>query len=101
MSLSGANADHRVPCTPADQKNILAYIHDRLIGGSEGSLSYELKPVADKAISALKDSGSKGVLVSGIEDTTAQVAVLLLTLTLTVKLSNPIKIGRASCRERV
>ena len=78
MSLSGANADHRVPCTPADQKNILAYIHDRLIGGSEGSLSDELKPVADKAISALKDSGSKGVLVSGIEDTTAQVAVLAI-----------------------
>ena len=78
MSLSGANADHRVPCTPADQKNILAYIHDRLIGGSEGSLSVELKPVADKAISALKDSGSKGVLVSGIEDTTAQVAVLAI-----------------------
>ena len=28
LSLSGANADLRLPCTPADQKNILAYIYD-------------------------------------------------------------------------
>ncbi|MDC0133512.1 TAT-variant-translocated molybdopterin oxidoreductase, partial [Flavobacteriaceae bacterium] len=32
MSLSGANADHRVPCSPGEQKNILAYIYDSLIG---------------------------------------------------------------------
>ena len=28
MSLTGANADHRVPCTPAEQKNLLAYLYD-------------------------------------------------------------------------
>ena len=26
MTLTGANADHRIPCTPADQKQILAHI---------------------------------------------------------------------------
>ena len=64
MSLTGANADHRIPCTPADQKNILAYIHDRLIVGSSGQLSADLKAVAYKAISALKSSGSRVVLVT-------------------------------------
>ena len=44
--------------TPADQKNILAYIHDRLTGGSAGQLSADLKVFADKAISA-KSSGSQ------------------------------------------
>ena len=32
MSLTGANADHRIPCTPADQKKILAYITISLRG---------------------------------------------------------------------
>ena len=33
MSLTGVNADHRVPCTPAEQK-ILAYLHDIVRGVS-------------------------------------------------------------------
>ena len=78
MSLTGANADYRIPCTPADQKNILAYIHDRLIGNITGQLSENLKSNADKAIAALKKSGPKGVLVSGIEDEIAQAIVLAI-----------------------
>ena len=78
MSLTGANADHRIPCTPADQKNILAYIYDRLIGGTPGKLSEELKSSAEKALSALQKSGAQGVLVSGIEDDNAQAAVLAI-----------------------
>src|SRR5210317_979268 len=50
MSLTGANADHRVPCTPADQKNIIAYIYDRIVRGSSGKLTPELQAVADKAV---------------------------------------------------
>ena len=30
MSLTGANADYRIPCTPADQKNVLASLYDLL-----------------------------------------------------------------------
>ena len=63
MSLSGANADHRVPCTPAEQKNILAYIYDSLIGtSSSGTLSATLKEAADKAVSELKAAGPDGVI---------------------------------------
>ena len=76
MSLTGANSDYRIPCTPADQKNILAYIHDRLIGNVAGQLPEKLKANAEKAVAALKKSGSKGVLVSGIEDEVAQAIVL-------------------------
>ena len=78
LSLTGANADYRTPCTPAEQKNILAYIHDRLIGGSGGTLSEALKPAADKAIAALKKAGSHGVLVSGVDDQNAQAVVLAI-----------------------
>ena len=34
MSLTGVNADHRVPCTPAEQKKVLAYLHDIVRGVS-------------------------------------------------------------------
>jgi molybdopterin-containing oxidoreductase family iron-sulfur binding subunit len=89
MSLTGANADYRIPCTPADQKNILAYIHDRLIRNIAGQLSDDLKPNADKAIGALKKSGSKGVLVSGIEDEIAQDIVLAINSHLDSEAFNP------------
>jgi molybdopterin-containing oxidoreductase family iron-sulfur binding subunit len=79
MSLSGANADHRIPCTPADQKNILAYLYDQIsVGSSSIVLSDELKSVAQKVALRLKAAGSSGVLVSGIEDQTAQSMVLAI-----------------------
>ena len=78
MSLTGANADHRVPCTPAEQKNILAFIYDSLIGGDPRQLSEDIKPIAEKSVAALKKAGSKGVLVSGIEDEVAQAVVFAI-----------------------
>ena len=79
MSLSGANADHRVPCSPGEQKNILAYIYDSLIGSSSsGTLSATLKEAADKAVSELKAAGPDGVIITGIEDETAQSIVLAI-----------------------
>ena len=77
--MSGANADHRVPCTPGEQKNILAYIYDSLKGSSTASsLSPSLKEAADKAVSELKTAGSNGVIITGIEDETAQRTVLAI-----------------------
>ena len=89
MSLTGANADHRFPCTPADQKNILAYMYDRLIGGNAGKLSEELKPTAEKALAALQKSGTKGVLVTGIEDEAAQAVVLAINTHLNSEAFHP------------
>jgi molybdopterin-containing oxidoreductase family iron-sulfur binding subunit len=89
MSLTGANADFRIPCTPAEQKNILAYIHDRLLGIDSGQLSEELKPSAEKALAALKKSGSKAVLVSGIEDEVAQASVLAINTHLSSEAFHP------------
>lgn len=89
LSLTGANADYRLPCTPADQKNILAYYYDRIVLGSEGQLAATLKPMADKALSALTSAGADGVLVSGIEDDTAQAVVLAINNQLNSKAFQP------------
>ena len=89
LSLTGANADYRLPCTPADQKNILAYFYDRLVLGSAGQLAEGLKPMADQALAALTNAGADGVLVSGIEDDTAQAVVLAVNTQLKSKAFQP------------
>ncbi|MAM00625.1 MAG: quinol:cytochrome C oxidoreductase [Flavobacteriaceae bacterium] len=79
MTLTGANSDHRVPCTPADQKNILAYLYDLLSeSGSSTNLPENLKNATEKAAKQLLKSGSNSVVVSGIEDETAQSLVFVI-----------------------
>ena len=79
MTLSGANADIRVPATPTAQKNILAHIYGALTGTAvSGSLSSAHKAKVNEAVNALKAAGSKAVVVSGIEDKGAQALVLAI-----------------------
>ena len=79
MTLSGANADIRVPATPTAQKNILAHIYGALTGTAvSGTLSSAHKAKVNEAVSALKAAGSKAVVVSGIEDKGAQALVLAI-----------------------
>ena len=77
MTLSGAAADKRVPMTTADQKQALVQIYNIVVGASVPvSLGGAFKAEAVKAAQQLKAAGSKGVLVSGIEDKNAQLLVL-------------------------
>lgn len=79
MSLSGANADVRIPATPSAQKNILAHIYSALTGSPvSGSLSQAHQGKVDEAVKALKAAGSKAVVVTGIEDKGAQSLVLAI-----------------------
>jgi molybdopterin-containing oxidoreductase family iron-sulfur binding subunit len=77
MSLTGANADKRVPMKPSDQKKALAKLHSLVVGGA---LSVDLPESINKAVqnaaSELKKAGSNGVVVSGIQDVNAQTVVL-------------------------
>ena len=79
MTLSGAAADFRVPATPSQQKNILAYLYANLTGNKiSGSLEAGIQSKLDKAIEALKSAGSKAVVVSGIQEVGAQKLVLAI-----------------------
>ena len=90
MSLSGANADHRIPTTPAVQMNVLAYIHDQLTrGNSAVSLSEEVKTAVDKAVIRLRTAGSDAVVVSGLTNETAQETVLAINSHLQSKAFQP------------
>jgi MoCo/4Fe-4S cofactor protein with predicted Tat translocation signal len=79
MTLSGAAADRRMAMTAADQKQALLKIYNVIVGGSATTRSLgKNEDGVMKAAQQLKAAGSKGVLVSGIQDKNAQLLVLAI-----------------------
>ena len=90
MSLSGANADKRIPLTIAGQKLALVKLYNAVTGSnvsvnSVGALDKEV----EKAAQQLKAAGSKGVVVTGLDDFDAQYLVLGINLALKSEAYNP------------
>ena len=79
MTLSGAAADKRVAMSTANQKQALVLIYNMVAGTSiPVTLDAKLKAEVTKIAQELGKSGSKGVLVSGIQDKNAQLLVLAI-----------------------
>ena len=79
MTLSGASADKRLPMSVANQKQALVKLYNVITGGAVAtSLDKEFDADVTKAAQQLKAAGSKGVLVSGIQDKNAQLLVLAI-----------------------
>ncbi len=90
MSLSGANADKRVPLTPSQQKQALAKLYSLVVGGSVSTdLPQNIDEAVQKAASELKRAGSNGVLVTGIQDVNAQSIALAINESLGSKAFDP------------
>ncbi|WP_299333728.1 TAT-variant-translocated molybdopterin oxidoreductase [uncultured Psychroserpens sp.] len=90
MSLSGANADKRVPLTPSQQKQVLAKLYSLVVGGSVSTdLPQHIDQAVQKAASELKRAGSNGVLVTGIQDVNAQTVALAINESLGSKAFDP------------
>ncbi|NNK10849.1 MAG: TAT-variant-translocated molybdopterin oxidoreductase [Flavobacteriaceae bacterium] len=79
MSLSGANADQRVPLKPSEQKKALAALYGMLNNSrvstdlSEGTLA-----MVNNIATEIRSKGSKAVVVSGLDDVNAQRVVLAI-----------------------
>jgi molybdopterin-containing oxidoreductase family iron-sulfur binding subunit len=78
MTLSGAAADKRVPMTIADQKQALVKIYNVITGSAVATGKVANEDVVTKAAQQLRAAGSKGLLVSGIQDKNAQLLVLAI-----------------------
>ncbi len=79
MTLSGAAADKRLPMSTANQKQALVHLYNIITGSAVAvSLDEKFKAEVTKAGQQLKAAGSKGVLVSGIQDKNAQLLVLAI-----------------------
>jgi molybdopterin-containing oxidoreductase family iron-sulfur binding subunit len=77
MTLSGAAADKRLAMSTANQKQALVQIYNIVTGSSVAvTLDDKFKAEVTKAALQLKAAGSKGVLVSGIQDKNAQLLVI-------------------------
>jgi molybdopterin-containing oxidoreductase family iron-sulfur binding subunit len=72
MTLSGANADNRIPLKPSDQKKVLA----ALTGGSASGLPENVAQAVAMAKKLMSKAGSKAVIVTGLPDATSQSSVL-------------------------
>jgi len=82
MTLSGAAADKRVPMTIANQKQALVKIYNIITGSAVATGKVANEDVVVKAAQQLKAAGSKGLLVSGIQDKNAQLLVLAINAAL-------------------
>ncbi|MCK5400259.1 MAG: TAT-variant-translocated molybdopterin oxidoreductase [Flavobacteriaceae bacterium] len=80
LSLTGANADKRVPLTLSQQKNALGKLYGKITGISVSGkdLPTHIEEAVNNAASELLKAGSKGVLVTGIQDVNAQSVVIAI-----------------------
>ena len=77
MSLTGANADKRVPLTPSQQKVALAKLYGKLNNTSiGGDLSDSIEKTIENVASQIRKAGNKAVVVTGLDDVDAQAVVL-------------------------
>ncbi|MBT0607728.1 TAT-variant-translocated molybdopterin oxidoreductase [Aequorivita echinoideorum] len=72
MSLTGGNADKRIPATPSQQMQILK----ALTGGSASGLPQNIADAVSKAKAQLQKAGSKALLITGLPDIAAQTMAL-------------------------
>ncbi|MBC7523791.1 MAG: TAT-variant-translocated molybdopterin oxidoreductase [Flavobacterium sp.] len=78
MTLSGAASDKRIPMTVANQKQALVKIYNIVTNSNIPTGKIENEPEVVKATQQLKTAGSKGLLISGIQDKNAQLLVLAI-----------------------
>jgi molybdopterin-containing oxidoreductase family iron-sulfur binding subunit len=78
MSLTGANADKRVPLTPMQQKVALAKLYAKLNGTSVGGEIGDAEQALDAVVAQIKNNTGNTVVVTGIDDVNAQSVVLAI-----------------------
>ena len=90
MSLSGANADQRIPLTPNQQKLALAKLYSLIVGGAVSvDLPENIAKAVQSAANEIKTAGSNAVVVTGIQDVNAQTVALEINNYLNSKAFDP------------
>jgi len=90
MSLTGANADKRVPLTPMFQKIAIAKLYAALNGSSVGGeLLGDAQRTLDGIVAQIRKNKSRAVVVSGIDDVNVQAVVLAINELLGSKAFDP------------
>ena len=90
MTLSGAAADKRVAMKIAEQKIALVKIYNVVTGASIATGKLANEAAVQNAAQQLKAAGTKGLLVSGIQDKNAQLLVLAINQALSSEASSTV-----------
>ena len=79
MSLTGANADRRIPVTPSQQMIALANLYAKLNGTTAGGeLPENVERAIDNVVVQMKRNTRGSVVVTGLDDVNAQAVVLAI-----------------------
>ena len=77
MTLSGANADKRIPIKPSQQKRALARLYAKLTGEYVSvTLPPSIESAVDAAAKELLNAGSGAVVLTGVQDVNSQSLIL-------------------------
>jgi molybdopterin-containing oxidoreductase family iron-sulfur binding subunit len=91
MTLSGANADKRIPLTVTEQKYALVKIYNTVTGAgvSVPAIDKNYEKAVEVAAQQLKAAGSAGVFVTGLDDVDAQLLAIAINNALQSAAFNP------------
>ena len=78
MSLTGANADKRVVVKPSDQVFALLNLYAAITGSSVSSKATPVDAEVKRMANELRKAGSKGVVLTGLNDVNAQLITLAI-----------------------
>lgn len=78
MSLSGANSDKRLVAKPSDVVFALVNLYKEITGNSVASNATPIDGEIKKLAKVLKKAGSKGVVMTGVNDVNAQLISLAI-----------------------
>lgn len=98
MSLTGANADTRVPVKPSEMGAVALSLYNAVVGGGGGSYK---NATLTKAANELKANRGRSIVVSGSNDPNAQALVAAINQSLgnvgtTVDIANPSLVRQGS-----
>ena len=87
LSLSGGNADYRVPAKPSTQKRILVELYNRLVNKTTTvDLPKNIAKMVDQAVNDINKSKSRSVVITGIQDKNAQRLAMEINMALNSEL---------------
>ena len=78
MSLTGANSDKRVVVKPSDQVFALINLYNAITGSNVPSKETSVDATVKAMATELKKSGSKGVVLTGLNDKNAQLVAFAI-----------------------
>lgn len=104
MSVTGSNADVRVPIKPSQEGLVAAALYKHVTGSSIGNVPAEILELTAAAGAELKKSAGASLVVSGSNDVNVQTIVAAINHKLgnyetTININNPVNLFAANDRQ--